>query len=119
MRTLVGLFLVAHGLVTALIWASPRRAVADGRWRPPDPSNSWLLGDLRTLSVVLGLTIGLALAIAGIGFLTHQPWWPAVGLTAAVCSLFLFALFFAPWWLVGIAISTALFVGALRTGFGS
>ena len=116
MRTLIGLFLVAHGLVTALIWGSPKAAVAEGQWQPPDPSHSWLLGDLRTLSVVLGLIIGVALAIAGFGFLTHQTWWPTVGLAAGASSLLLFALFFTPWWLAGIAISGALIIGAARIG---
>ena len=119
MRTLIGLFLVAHGLVTALIWGSPKAAVVEGQWQAPDPSHSWLLGNVRTLSVVLGLAIGAALAITGFGFLTHQTWWPVVGVAAAASSLLLFALFFTPWWLAGIAISAALVVAAVRTGFTS
>jgi hypothetical protein len=58
------------------------------------------------------LVIGVALAIAGLGFLTHQAWWPVAGMAAAGSSLALFALFFTPWWLIGIAISSALVLGA-------
>jgi hypothetical protein len=116
MRTLIGLFLVTHGLVTALIWGSPKAAVAEGQWQPPDPMHSWLLGDARALSIVLGLIVGMSLAITGFGFLTHQTWWPVVGVAAGASSLFLFTLFFTPWWLAGIAISSALIIGAARIG---
>lgn len=116
MRVLIGVFLVAHGLVTALIWGSPRAAAVDRQWQPPDPSHSWLFGDVRTLSVALGLIIGVVLSIAGFGFLTHQTWWPTVGMAAGASSLLLFALFFTPWWLSGIAISSALIIGAARIG---
>lgn len=40
MRTLIGLFLIAHGFVTAGIWAAPRAAVSEGQWQPPDPAHS-------------------------------------------------------------------------------
>lgn len=119
MRTLIGLFIVAHGLVTALIWGSPKAAVDEGQWQPPDPSHSWLLGDVRTLSVILGIAVGVALAISGFGFLTHQPWWPALAVAAGASSLVLFALFFTPWWLAGIAISSALIIGVGRIGVAS
>lgn len=114
MRTLLGLFLVAHGLVTALIWAAPKPVVPDGQVQPPDPSHSWLLGDVRTTAVFFGLIIGAGLAIAGLAFLTHQAWWPPAAIVAGVGSLVLFAVFFTPWWLAGIAISAALVIGALR-----
>jgi hypothetical protein len=114
MRALMGLFLVAHGFLTAGIWAAPRTTVSEGQWQPPDPAHSWLLGDVRGLSVVLGIVVGIALVAAGVGFLTHQLWWPPVAIAAAASSLVLFATFFTPWWLAGIAISAALMVGALR-----
>lgn len=66
------------------------------------------------MSVALGLVVGIALVAAGFGFLTHQAWWPPVAIGAAASSLLLFAMFFTPWWLAGIAISAAFIVGALR-----
>lgn len=58
--------------------------------------------------------MGLALAFSAIGYLTHQPWWPPLAIAAAGSSLVLFAAFFTPLWLAGIAISDVLLVGALR-----
>jgi hypothetical protein len=60
--------------------------------------------------------VGLALAAAGIGFLTDQSWWPLTTVAAGAASLVLFAVFFTPWWTAGIAISTALIIGAMRAG---
>jgi len=114
MRMVVGLFLVAHGLLTALIWGAPKLSVPEGQLQPPDPSHSWLLGDVRAASVALGVVAGAALTVAGIAFLTHQTWWPEAAMGAGVASIALFAVFFTPWWLAGIAISAALVIGAMR-----
>jgi hypothetical protein len=64
--------------------------------------------------MIVGIAVGLAVVAAGIGFLTEQPWWPAVGVTGAAASLVLFAVFFTPWWTVGIGISVALLLAALQ-----
>jgi hypothetical protein len=108
-RTVFGVLLVAHGLLTIVIWAPSPTAQA-----PMDTSRSWLLGDARNLSVVLAATAGALLALAGAGLLTDQDWWSIVGLAGASLSLALFGLFFTPWWLVAITISAALFLVALR-----
>jgi uncharacterized membrane protein (DUF441 family) len=114
MRTLVGLFLVAHGAVTALMWIAPKPEVVEGQVQPPDPSHSWLFGDVRAISITLGLIVWAALALAGVAFLAHQPWWPPAAIAAGVASLALFVVFFTPWWVAGIGISAPLVVGALR-----
>jgi hypothetical protein len=116
MRTVLGLFLVAHGLVTIAIWSPRYPAVPEGQVQPPDPAHSWLFGDVRMFSLIFGVVVGLALAAAGIGFLTHQTWWPPLAVGAGVASLLLFAVFFTPWWLAGIAISGGLIIGAPRAG---
>ena len=113
-HTLVGLLFVAHGLVTVAIWGPKYPAVAEGQLQPPNPAHSWLLGDVRSLSMILGIAVGLALIAAGIGFLTDQPWWPEVGVIGATASLVLFAVFFTPWWTVGIGISIALLLTGLQ-----
>ena len=114
MRALVGLFLVAHGLVTIAIWGVSYPAVPEGQVQPPNPAHSWMLGDGRTFSLIFGIAVGLALAVAGFGFLTHQDWWTTAAIGAGVASLALFAVFFTPWWTAGIAISAAFVIGALR-----
>lgn len=112
--TVLGWFVVAHGLLTILIWAPDPRA-ADGD-APMDTSHSWLLGDARTLSLVLAVVAGIVMAAAGFGFLTHQAWWTVTGIVGGVLSLVLFGLFFTPWWAAAIVISGALVVAAARTG---
>ena len=91
-RTYSGVLLVAHGLLTIVIWApSPTAQV------PMNTSKSWLLGDARTLSVLLAVSAGALIALAGAGLLTDQNWWSVVGLAGATLSLALFGLFFTPW----------------------
>lgn len=111
-RILLGGFVVAHGLVTIAIWSpSPKT----GEPAPPmDTSHSWLLGDARSVGLMLAIAAGLAIAVTGIAFLAHLSWWPVAGIVGGGLSLLLFVLFFTPWWLAGIAISAGLVVAAAR-----
>lgn len=115
-RTVIGLFLMAHGLVTVALWGPRYPAVPEGRLQPPDPAHSWIFGDVRVFSLLLGVAVGLVLVAAGLGILTDQAWWPPVAAVAGGASLLLFGIFFTPWWVAGIAISTALVAGALLAG---
>lgn len=108
-RIAFGAFWIIHGMITILIWA-PRPT----NQAPMNTSHSWLVGEARLGSLVLADLAGLLIAAGGIGLLAHQDWWAIVGLAGAVLSLALFGLFFTPWWLLAIAISTALGVVALR-----
>lgn len=108
-RIAFGVLLLVHGLLTALIWVPQPTQQA-----PMDTSHSWLLGEARLASLVLAILAGLLIAASGLGLLAHQDWWAIVGLAGAALSLTLFGLFFTPWWLLAIAISTALGVVALR-----
>lgn len=116
-RTMLGWFVVAHGSLTILIWA-PNPQTLDAN-APMDTSHSWLLGDARTVSVVLAVVAGVVMAVAGVGFLTHQTWWTVAGMAGGVLSLVLFGLFFTPWWAAAIAISAALVVAAARSGLAA
>jgi hypothetical protein len=110
-RTLFGVLVVAHGLLTIVIWApNPQTSSVDA---PMDTSHSWLLGDARTVSLVLAVIAGVVVAGAGVGFLAHQGWWTAAGAVGGVLSLALFVLFFTPWWAAAIVISLALVVVAV------
>lgn len=77
-------------------------------------SHSWLFGEARMGSLALAILAGLLIAVSGTALLAHQEWWSIIGLAGAALSLALFGLFFTPWWLLGIAISTAIGVVTLR-----
>jgi hypothetical protein len=107
-RVLLGAFIVAHGLLTAMIWASP--AKADTPFRA---THSWLLGDARLLAIVVALVAAVGFVLAGAGFIADQAWWAFTGIGAGAVALLLMTLFFNPWLLAGIAISA----GILYAGF--
>jgi hypothetical protein len=107
-RFLLGAFVIAHGLVTAAVWATPAKA-----GEPFRATHSWLLGDARSLAVALALAAAIGFVIAGVGFLADRSWWGALGIGAGTVSLALMALYFNPWLLAGIAISGGvLYAGA-------
>jgi nicotinamide riboside transporter PnuC len=99
-RVLIGMFFVAHGLIHAAIWLSPPSDDA-----PMQVGRSWLLGDVRPLSVVLAIVAAAAFVVAGSAYLTSQDWWAVTALGGAAVSTVLMALTFTPWWLAAIAIN--------------
>jgi hypothetical protein len=107
-RVLFGVFIVAHGLLTAFIWLSPPKADAPFR-----ATHSWLMGDARPLAVAVALVAAAGFVLAGAGFIADQAWWAVTGVGAGAVALLLMTLFFNPWLLAGIAISA----GILYTGF--
>jgi hypothetical protein len=108
LRVLLGLFVVAHGLVTFGIWAAP---VAEHALF--NPGHSWLLGDSRTLAVALAAVAAAAFVAAGGGLLAQQDWWAAAGVAAGAVAVALMAPYFHPWLSAGILISAAiLYAGA-------
>jgi hypothetical protein len=62
LRVLVGLFVIAHGLVTFGIWAAPLTEQA-----PFNPGHSWLFGDSRTLAIALAVFAAIAFVLTGGG----------------------------------------------------
>jgi hypothetical protein len=108
LRVLLGVFIVAHGLLTAFIWISPAKADAPFR-----ATHSWLLGDARPLAVVVALVAAIGFVLAGVGVIADQAWWAFTGIGAGAVALLLMVLFFNPWLLAGIAISA----GILYAGF--
>jgi hypothetical protein len=108
LRVLLGLFIVAHGLVTFGIWAAPVTEQA-----PFNPSHSWLLGDTRTLAIALAVLATIAFVVTGGGFLTQQDWWAAAAVAAGAVAVVLMALYFSRWLSAGFLISAViLYAGA-------
>jgi hypothetical protein len=108
LRVLIGLFVVAHGLVTFGIWAAPVAEKA-----PFNPSHSWLLGDTRTLAIALAVLAAITFVVTGGGFLAEQDWRAAAAVAAGAVAVLLMALYFNPWLSAGILISVViLYAGA-------
>ena len=109
-RVLAGLFMLAHGLVTAAIWVIPNREDA-----PFDASHSWLVGDTRGIAAAAGLIIAAGFSVAGVGVLTQHDWWAPWGLGAGALGATFMVVYFSPWLLAGIAISAAIAIGGLQS----
>jgi hypothetical protein len=108
-RILLGGFVVAHGLVTAAIWAMPRRADS-----PFDAGHSWLLGDARRIAMTIALVAAVGFMIAGVGIIANQDWWGLFGVAAAGLALLLMLAYFNPWLLAGVAISAAILYAGIQ-----
>jgi hypothetical protein len=109
LRVLFGAFMIAHGVVTGLIWVMPKTGDA-----PFDASHSWLLGDSRGVAVVGGLVVGAGFVVTGAGYLGGQEWWPLTGLVAGALGVAFMAIFFSVWLLAGIAISAVIAGAGVR-----
>jgi hypothetical protein len=112
LRTVAGLFLIAHGIVTGAIWIPPQR----GEDLPGFGSQaSWLFAESRTTMVALGGVASAAFVVAGVGVLAHQDWWAGLGALGAVVSLALIVATFTPWWIFAVVINVAVLYAAWAT----
>lgn len=107
---ILGLFVVAHGLVTAAIWAIPA-----GENVPFDASHSWLLGDVREISAVFGVIVGAAFIATGVSVLGHFDWWSHSAVVTGAAGAVLIIVWFDPWLSMGLAISLAVLLTGLRS----
>jgi hypothetical protein len=113
LRMILGAVVIAHGLITAAIWTAPARKDA-----PFDASHSWLLGDVRVISVILGILVGAAFVATGVGLLGNVTWWPTSAVIAGLGGVVLMVVWFNAWLILGLAISAAVLVAGLR-GLGT
>lgn len=109
LRTAIGVFLLAHAAVTAVIWLAP---LTDGA--PFNPNHSWLFGDSRAIAVPASVLVAIGLAVTGVALLTHQEWWAPVGIASAGAAVAVMLLYFNPWLLMGIAINAGVGIAALN-----
>jgi len=122
LRTIFGLFLIAHAVAHAGLAAAP---IPDDPNPKPgafftEVSRSWLFQKLeldpaiiRMIGIFLVVLTVLGFIIAGLGGLRipglSQIWSTAAGLSAGV-SLILLILFWHPWLIVGVLIDLLLFL---------
>jgi len=125
MQTLVGAFLVAHGLITTAIGfgsvtnpdAAPMAMPAWFGWWPGPFGRSWLFqaldlgGGVAVVGGLLWLAAGVALIVGGLGWIGL----PALAdlkvpllITGASLGLVALALYFHPFYLVAVLIDLAL-----------
>ena len=114
---LVVAFLIAHGLVHAAVWATPKPAAEP----PPfDPAHSWALqashvppATQRSTSVGLAWVAALLLVVAGSAYAFDAGVWTLFAAAGAVVGLVLKGLWFNRWLSLGVALDLAVLVAAL------
>ena|SRR5687768_3382753 len=124
LKTLFGLFLIAHGLIHVSLTtvpgpqaSGPNTPFWPGWWRS-DSHPGWLVTSLHldnalvrgfgSLLIVLA-TIGFVaagLGVLGVPFL--QGWWGYLALVSAALALPVFVLFWHPWLVLGVLLNMAL-----------
>ena len=108
MRILIGIFILLHGLVYAVMFALPLSARVKADMAPFDPSRSWLVGERPTLAFVSSLVVAAAYTIVAAGYLGQTEWWPWMMIVACAASLVLLGLFASWYFIVGYLISVGL-----------
>ena len=109
----VGLFLVAHGLVHVAVWAAP---VAKDQ--PFDPHHSWALegAGVSTATVdsaarVMSIVSAVAFVVGGIALLAGVEVWRPITVVASVLGLAMAVVWFHPWFTVDVLINAGLLLG--------
>jgi hypothetical protein len=111
-RTVVGLLLIAHGLVH-LLYLMPRPE--DDPSYPFVPETRWsarLVGlgpsTAKIVAVSLAVAVAVVLLVSGIALFADANIWKVAAATGSLLSLALLLLFFHPWLTIGIAIDAAI-----------
>jgi hypothetical protein len=119
--------LVAHGLITMAIGATPSGAITSNpdwlSWWPTTVGRSWLLDAVQlgnagaTASGLLWVVAGLGLAGAGLGLFGVpglRDAWQALALAGAGLGLAAVVLYFHPWYALALLVNLAIL--ATRAG---
>jgi hypothetical protein len=101
-------FLIAHALVHLVIWLMPKPS---DQKAPFDPAHSWLLGDQKTVAVLLAVSVAVLLTAGGLGLWAHAGWWRSVAAIGLAASFGLMVVYFNPWYLFIEGVNAALIVG--------
>jgi len=127
LRILIGLFLIAHGLVHTGLAVAPRPDVPGAPIWTYLTTRSWLLDRLgvspkntRAVGTALFAAATLGFVLAGLAFLgaiLPQSAWPFLTGVSALVSLVLLALFWHRSLVYGVGINVVLMAAAWVPGF--
>jgi hypothetical protein len=128
-RFLLGAFFIVHGLITV---ANSMSGFGRGpgvqnpawlAWWPTALGRSWLFARLEVeqtaasgVGGLLWLVGGVALLLAGLGVfgvLVPAEWWRALAVGGAAISLLALALYFHPYYALGVGINVAILAALL------
>jgi|GEM_PF-3390867 len=113
MRILIGVLILLHGLVYAIMFTLPLSAKVKADIAPFDPSRSWLLGERPAMGFVFALVVTAMFVVVSSGYLGQAGWWPWVMIVACGASLILLGLFASRYFVVGYLISVGLAAWAI------
>jgi hypothetical protein len=115
-RALAVVFLIAHGLVHAAIYATPQDSAKPA---PFDPARSWAVAAghvpravMRTASVRVAWLTAAAFLVAAVALAAGWESWPLLAAAAATLGLALKIVYFHPWLSAGVLIDIAIVVAA-------
>ncbi|HEX6261806.1 MAG TPA: hypothetical protein VF097_03040 [Actinomycetota bacterium] len=109
-RIVLGVFLIAHGLVHVMfVVPEPAREEGGLEW-PFHLDRSWALsglgsGPARAIGILLMIATIAAFAVAGIALLADLGWWSGAAIAGAAASTALLGLYFHPMLVLGLAIN--------------
>jgi hypothetical protein len=101
-------FLIAHGLLHLAIWLMPKPPKEKASF---EPDQSWLLGDQKTVAVILAVLAATLLLAGGLGLWARADWWRGAAAIGLAVSFGLMVLYFNPWYLFIEGVNAALIVG--------
>ena len=125
MKIIIGLFLIAHGLVHAGLAAAPNPD--DPETKPgaffTSPERSWFLpkvglssASVRWIGIVLVALATLGYVLSGLGVfgvLGLSEIWRTLAIASAVVSLLLLILFWHLWLIIGVLIDVGILIALL------
>lgn len=122
MKALIGILLLAHGLVHIPMPLIPGTDGKLGTWLM-DPGRVWMvkhLGVTETAMRQVGITLMilaavafLAAGLAWFGWIIPAAWWRPAAITASALSLTFMGLLWHPWLVVGAALDLAILLAAI------
>jgi hypothetical protein len=111
-RYLIGLFLIAHGLLHVAVWAIPKSEVQSF-----DPHHSWALegagmraSSVHRLAMTMAWVAAVAFVVGGAMLMTSIDLWRPVTIAASVLGLAMSVVWFHPWFIVDVAINAGLLI---------